>query len=310
MPSDIRVGISPPWGLFDLGAAERRSTLSSIADAGIDHLFVADHISFRGGDGTDGPVALAAMSGIEPRLGLSLGVLLLALRHPVVAARQIATLAEAAPGRVDVGIGVGGEDRSEFEACGVDPSTRGRRTDAALEIVRRLLDGESVTWHDEWFNLDDVTILPTPHPRVPFVVGGRSDAALLRAARFGDGWLAAWCSPRRLAEGIARVEDAAATERRLAAPDHWSHAIQLWVGVGASPAEGRRHVSDGMRDFYKMPFEPFEKYTPVGTASEIAELLQSYAEAGARTFNLAPVGPDRMSEIETIAEVRRLLRSA
>jgi len=310
MSSDIRVGISPPWGLFDLAAGERRSMLASIADAGIDHLFVADHVSFRGGDGTDGPVALAALSGIEPRLGLSLGVLLLALRHPVVAARQIATLAEAAPGRVSVGIGVGGEDRSEFDACGVDPSTRGRRTDAALEIVRRLLDGERVSCHDEFFDLDDVAILPTPHPRVPFVVGGRSDAALLRAARLGDGWLAAWCSPRRLAEGIAQVESAALTERRIAAPDCWSHAIQLWVGVGASPAEGRRHVADGMRDFYKMPFEPFEKYTPVGTAPEIAEFLLPYVQAGARTFNLAPVGSNRRSEIETIAEVRRLLRTA
>ena len=77
-------------------------------------------------------------------VGLHVGVLLLALRHPMVAARQIATFAEYAPGRLTVGIGVGGEDRHEFEVCEVDPRTRGRQTDVALRLVRSLLDGETV----------------------------------------------------------------------------------------------------------------------------------------------------------------------
>ncbi len=302
----LRVGITPPWGLWRETPETQRVRLRSIADAGIDHLFLADHVSFRGGDGTDGVVALAALSGIEPRLGLSLGVWLLALRHPMVAARQIATLAEAAPGRVTIGVGVGGEDRAEFEVCGVDPSSRGRRTDAALEIVRRLLDDEPVTWHDQFFDLDDARIRPAPRPRVPFVVGGRSDAALDRAGRLGDGWLAAWCSARRLAEGIERVERAA-VHRTVPRPDPWAHGIQLWVGVGTDPAVGRRHVAEGMEQFYKMPFEPFERYTPVGTAEDIAAFLVPYVDAGATTFNLAAVGAERDEEIQTIAEVRRLL---
>ena len=308
MSGRIEVGITPPWGLWDDPPDVQRARLARIADAGIDHLFLADHVSFRGGGGTDGVVALAALSGLEPRLGLCLGVLLLALRHPVVAARQIATLAEIAPGRVTIGVGVGGEDRTEFEVCGVDPATRGRRTDAALEIVRRLLDDQSVTWHDRFFDLDDARIRPAPQPRVPFVVGGRSGAALERAGRLGNGWLAAWCSARRLAEGIEQVERAA-TDRVLPRPETWSHGIQLWVGVGADPADGRRHVAEGMERFYKMPFEPFERYTPVGTAEDIAAFLIPYVDAGATTFNLAAVAGDRDGELETIAEVRRLLTS-
>jgi len=307
MANGLRVGINPPWGLFSEPPQGQRALLSSIADSGIDLVFLADHVSFRGGEGTDGIVALAAMSGVEPRLGLSLGVYLLALRHPVVAARQIATLAEAAPGRVTIGVGVGGEDRSEFEVCGVDPATRGRRTDAALQIVRRLLAGESVSWHDEFFDLREARILPTPEPPIPFVVGGRSKAALQRAGRLGDGWLAAWCSARRMAEGIQQVEEAAG-DRQAPMPDSWSHGIQLWVGVGTDPAEGRRHVARGLNDFYKMPFEPFEPYTPAGTAADIAEFLAPYVEAGARTLHLAAVGESRSAEIETIAEVSRLLK--
>ncbi len=305
-PPPLQVGITPPWGVWDDTPELRRTRLAAIADAGIDHLFLADHVSFRGGGGTDGVVALAALSGIEPRLDLLLGVLLLALRHPMVAARQIATLAEAAPGRVTIGVGVGGEDRGEFSVCGVDPATRGRRTDAALEIVRRLLDDEPVTWHDGFFDLDAARIRPAPRPRVPFVIGGRSDAALDRAGRLGDGWLAAWCSARRLAEGIQRVEHAA-ERRTVPRPDVWSHGIQLWVGVGSDPRDGRRHVAEGMERFYKMPFEPFERYTPVGTAEDIAGFLVPYVDAGATTFNLAAVGADRDDELATIAEVRRLL---
>ena len=283
---------------------ERRRDLAAMADAGIDHLFMADHVSFHGGAGIDGITHLAAACGVEPRLGLYLGVMLLALRHPVVAARQITELALAAPGRVTIGVGVGGEDRHEFEVCGVDPRTRGRRTDAALQIVRPLLAGERVDWADEFFTLDGALIRPTVEPIVPVTVGGRSDAALERAGRFGDGWLASWCSPRRFAEGLARTEAVGAAHERR--PD-WQHGLQIWVGVGDTYEVGRRHVAGAMEAFYRIPFDAFEKYTPSGTADDIAGFLAPYVDAGASVLNLTPCGPSRDDEIATIAEVKRLL---
>ncbi|MDE0162827.1 MAG: LLM class flavin-dependent oxidoreductase [Acidimicrobiaceae bacterium] len=278
--------------------------LGGIADSGIDFVFTADHVSFRDGSGMDGLVTLAAVGGLEPRLGLQVGVYLLALRHPMVAARQIATLAEAAAGRLTVGVGVGGDDRHEVEVCDVDPSTRGRRTDAALEIVRALLEGQTVDGDGEFFRFRGGRIRPVPDPAVPMVVGGRSDAALERAGRLGDGWLAAWCSPRRFAEGVARVE-AAGAGRDV----DWQHGLQVWLGVGESPAEGRSHVAETMERFYRMSFDPFERYTPCGRAADIAEFLQPYVAAGATALNLTPCGPDRATEIETVAEVKRLLNS-
>lgn len=311
MKQDLQVGLSTPWGLWSHNPADRQNLLSSIADQGLDFLFCADHVSFRGGSGADGIVELAAMSGIEPRLDLYVGVFLLALRHPVVAARQIASMSQAAPGRFTLGVGVGGEDRHESEVCDVDPTTRGRRTDAALDIVRRLLAGETVDGDGEFFQFADARIKPTPDPPVPITIGGRSDAALRRAGERGDGWIAAWCSARRLSEGIAIVEDyARAAGHGSLDPDRpMKHGIQLWVGVGDTPAEGREAVAAGMRDFYRMPFEPFERYTPVGPPEAIAEFLAPYVEAGATTLNLAPVGSDRQSEIAAIAEVKRLLTS-
>ncbi len=100
-----------------------------VADAGIDHMFFADHVSFRIGHGHDGMVISAALANLHPTLGIYLGVYLLALRHPVPVARQLANLAEMAPGRISFGIGVCGDDRHEVEVCGVDPRTRGKRTD-------------------------------------------------------------------------------------------------------------------------------------------------------------------------------------
>lgn len=298
----VSVGLSAPWDLWNLDVQARRDRLAAIADAGIDHLFTADHISFHDGSGMDAPVVLSALSGIEPRLDLHVGVLLLALRHPMVAARQIATLAQVAPGRVTIGVGVGGEDRHEFEVCGIDPATRGRRTDAALAIVRALLGGETVHGDGEFFDFRDGVIQPTPRGTIPFLVGGRSDAALDRAGRLGDGWLAAWCSPSRFGQAVGLVEGHDRT------PDAgWRHGLQVWVGVGATQAEGRAHVAAGMERFYKIPFERFEKYTPTGNAEQIADFLRPYVESGATTFNLTPCGADRDIEYETIAAVRALL---
>ncbi|MEM9891403.1 MAG: LLM class flavin-dependent oxidoreductase [Actinomycetota bacterium] len=304
-PMRLRVGISTPWDLMALDVEGQRRRLSSIADVGIDQIFTADHVSFHGGGGTDGLIRLASLGGMEPRLDLYLGVYLLALRHPMVVARQISTFAETAPGRLTVGVGVGGEDRSEIEVCGVDPRTRGRRTDVSLSIVRALLDGETVDGDGEFFRFEGGRIRPSPTPRVPFVVGGRSDQALERAGRYGDGWLAAWVSPRRFAEGVERVESMAADRR-----PSWQHGLQLWVGVGETVEDGRRHVAKRMADFYKLDFELFARYTPTGTAEEIADFLQPYREAGATTFNLTPCGADPEVEMATIAQVADLLRTA
>ena len=303
----LQVGISTPWDLPRLPPDQQRERLRSIADAGIDYVFTADHVSFHDGSGIDGVVRLAALGGMEPRLDLHLGVFLLALRHPMVAARQIASLAELAPGRVTIGVGVGGEDRHEFEVCGIDPATRGRRTDVAMQLVRRLLAGDTVDGDGEFYDFEGGQIRPNPKVPIPFVVGGRSDAALERAGRYGDGWLAAWCSARRFRDAVGMVEQFGADRGPGDRPEHWRHGLQFWIGVGDDPADARSHVAPRMTDFYKIPFEAFEKYTPMGTAEQIAEFLAPYVEAGARSLSLTPCGADPLHELETLAEVKRLL---
>ncbi len=305
MPGPIRVGPLASPEMLTAPVPRRRELFARVESAGLDHVFVADHVSFFVGAGMDGLVQAAMAATLAPGLRVVVGVYLLALRHPVPVARQIATLCEAAPGRLMLGVGVGGEDRHEIEVCGVDPRTRGRRTDECLAILRRLLSGEKLTWKGEFFAFEDAWILPAPDPPVPLVVGGRSDAAVRRAGRLGDGWLGVWCSPRRYAGVLAEIAAHAREAGRDALPNE--HGLQVWVGVDRDRSRARERLAKGMQDFYRIPFDRFERYSPYGSAKEVADELAGYVEAGCRFFNVMPVAESAEAGIDAVAEIRERL---
>jgi alkanesulfonate monooxygenase SsuD/methylene tetrahydromethanopterin reductase-like flavin-dependent oxidoreductase (luciferase family) len=288
----------------DEPAGSRVGDLAALASAGLDHVVTADHVSFRVGAGRDGLIDAAGLLASGDLL-VYVGLYLLALRHPVLVARQLSTLAEGAPGRLVLGVGVGGEDRHEVEVCGVDPRTRGRRMDECLTVLRALLAGDPVTHRGDFFDLDQALVLPAPPAPVPIVVGGRSDAALERAARLGDGWLGIWVSARRYAEVVSRIADLAGDAGR--GDVTWRHGLNVWCGLGEDPAEGRQHLAAGMTAMYGLPFEAFERWSPSGSAEDVAAFLAPYVDAGARDLNLICPGPDRPAVLRRVAEVRRLL---
>lgn len=275
--------------------------------AGLDHLAAGDHISFHIGAGSDGLTMAARLLSLSDRLAVNTAVYLLPLRHPVVVARQLADLAAFAPGRFTFGVGVGGEDPHEYEVCGVDPSTRGRRMDACMDIVRSLLAGEAVDHDSELFSLDRAMIIPKPAMPVPMVVGGRSDAALRRAGRLGDGWIGVWISPDRYSQSIDTVHAAAADAAR--GDVDWANGLNVWCGVGSSADEVRPLLAQAMQDFYQLPFERFERWSPYGTPAQLAEFLVPYVAAGCSTFNLIAVSSSPEASIDGAAEVAQLMRA-
>src|SRR5215472_10377544 len=198
MPS-VRVGLFPPAGQSRNGSRQLQATLARVTEAGVDHLCVGDHVSFFVGAGSDGMVTATSLLAAQAALPVYVALYLLPLRHPVPVARQLATIAQLAPGRLTFGVGIGGEDPHEIEICGVEPKTRGRRMDECLQILRSLAGGKPVTFDGEFFSLPDAQIVPAPSPPIPLIVGGRSAAAVRRAARLGDGWLGIWVSARRYA---------------------------------------------------------------------------------------------------------------
>jgi len=304
----VRVGLFPPVGQVGVGAEEMQATLGRVAGQGVDHVCVGDHVSFFVGAGSDGLITATSLLSAQAELPVFVGLYLLPLRHPVPVARQLATIAQLAPGRLTLGVGIGGEDRHEIEVCGVDPKTRGRRMDESLQILRGLADGTPVTFDGEFFSLQDALIVPAPSPPIPLIVGGRSDAAVRRAARLGDGWLGIWVSPRR----FATVRDQIAHEATQAGRDAsgFEHALNVWCGFAPTREAARERLASQMQAFYQMPFEPFERYSPYGTPEQVAEFLSPYIEAGCSTFNVIPCARDQESAIAGVAELRTLLTAS
>lgn len=290
------------------GPFDARARLAEAIDkAAIDHLFVADHISFHDGTGMDGLIDAAVLTTLCPRLEVCIGVYLLALRHPVAVARQLASLAHSAPGRIVLGVGVGGEDRHEIEICGVDPKRRGDRTDHCLAALDGLLSGTPCSYDCDHFGWKDAIIKPRPAERIPILVGGRADAALRRAGRFGDGWLGVWSSATRFEAAVAQVETHAAAAGRSDACR--AHGMQIWVGVDDDAEAARSRLARRMEQFYRVPYERFERYAPYGSPETIADALTPYLEAGCRRFNLMPVAGTEVAGAEAIGEIARLLRA-
>jgi alkanesulfonate monooxygenase SsuD/methylene tetrahydromethanopterin reductase-like flavin-dependent oxidoreductase (luciferase family) len=305
--SDVRVGIFPraAGGLGEV--ARCRAALDRVAEEGIDHVCVGDHVSFFVGAGSDGLINATAVLSMQTELPVYVGLYLLPLRHPVPVARQLASIAELAPGRLTPGVGIGGEDQHEVEICGVDQRTRGRRMDECLQILRALAGGEPVTFEGEFFSLEHALILPAPSPPIPLVVGGRSEAALVRAGRLGDGWLGVWVSPQRFSAAVAQVGEVAVAADRD--PSKFEHAMNVWCGFGATREEGRAVLAAGMENFYQIPFESFERYSPYGTPEDVAEFLAPYVDAGCTTFNVIPCAAEGENEEAAVGELRRLLRT-
>ncbi len=294
---DIRVGTTGEMVLDAARLAE---------NVGLDGIIAGDHVTFYG-YGNDGLITLTAAAAVTERIELKTGVYLLPLRHPVPVALQVAQLDQLSMGRFVLGIGVGGEDPHEFWSSGVDPATRGARTNESMQILKRLWSEDHVSFEGKHFQLDDVTVYPKPFRPVPIHVGGRSDAALRRAGRLGDGYTGIWLSPERFKQAGERIAEVAVTAGRD--PSEIELGMQYWTSVSDSRDEAKSLVSKGMQSTYKLPFERFERYTPFGSAEQIAEYLGPFIEAGAKHINLIPVQESPEAVIEAAARIREAVRT-
>ncbi len=292
---NIRAGLAPRSVLDGARRAEA---------AGLDGVFAGDHVSFHG-LGNDGLMNLAPIAAVTTRLLLRTSVYLLPLRHPLEVALQCAMLDQLSDGRFSLGVGVGGEDPGEFEALGIDPRTRGRRTDEALRVLRQAWSEEPVTFHGRHFRIDGVQMEPKPVFGVRVFVGGRSDAALRRAGRYGDGWTGLWVSVRRFVEAGERIAEAAAKAGRD--PSAIEMGLQVWVGVDDDADVARAVLGSRMEDFYRQPFESFERYSPAGRPEAVAEFLAPYVEAGARHIHLIPGDVEHERALDAVIAVRDAL---
>ncbi len=189
----------------NLASATRMVKLAEAA--GFDSVVTVDHVVFPhsytsvypyapggrlpggpGGSLPDPLIWMAAMAAVTTRLRFMTGVIILPLRHPLVLAKQVATLDHMSGGRIELGIGVGWL-KEEFEAVGVPFEKRGARTDEYIAVMRKLWAEDGVSFEGRFVKFTEVSSNPKPVRRaVPIVIGGHSEAAARRAGRLGDGF--------------------------------------------------------------------------------------------------------------------------
>jgi len=289
------------------GADDRIVEWAREAEASdVDGVFVGDHVTFYG-SGSDALIKLAPIAAVTTKLELQTSVYLLALRHPTPVALQAAMVDQLSRGRLIMGIGIGGEDKNEWWACGVDPKTRARRTDESMQILRSLWTQEETTFSGKYFQLDKVRMRPKPFRAtgVTMQAGGRSDAAFRRAGRYADGWTGIWVSVRRFNEAGEKIHEFASEAGR--GDVVFPRGMQFWMGVDADRETAKKKVAASMEAFYRVPFASFEKYTPYGTPEEIAEFLAPYIEAGCEHLNFV-VADAPEAVLERSLAVRDALR--
>jgi len=142
------------------------------------------------------------------RIRLGTFVYLLGIRHPFVGARAFATLDVVSGGRAEAGVGAGWLI-NEWEAVGLDPRSRGRRLEEAIELCKRLWTEEVIEHHGEFFDFAPVMFEPKPvqKPHPPILIGGESERALERAARLGDGWIGMHHTPETAALQVKKLRE-------------------------------------------------------------------------------------------------------
>lgn len=155
---------------------------------GFEGAWVPEHHGAEDGYVPSPLLALAAIAARTSRIRLGSAIALVPLYHPVRFAEECAVLDILCNGRLEMGLAIGYR-RREADAYGVDFTTRGRRTDEFLEIIRRLWAGESFSYEGRHFSLQNASISPPPpRGRIPLYIGGFTDKAIERAAKYGDGY--------------------------------------------------------------------------------------------------------------------------
>jgi probable F420-dependent oxidoreductase len=238
-----------PWeagaGPADLVAVARAADRAGFAYvACCDHVAIPRRLAGAMGTVWYDPVAtLAHLAAVTGHVRLLAHVAVVGLRHPLVTAKQYATVDRLSGGRLILGVGAG-HVREEFEALGADFARRGAVLDETIDALRAALGEEEFpVHHGKRYDFEGLGQRPRPvQPRVPLWVGGSSPAAVRRAALKGDGWLPQGDPRDRLPGQIERIRRLR-EEAGVAAPLTVGAITEpLYVGTPAWDV-GRRTLS-------------------------------------------------------------------
>ena len=237
----VRIGISLGDGALDSESPDSVLEFIDVCESwDIDSVWVSDRIAAPRPT-LDPVVFMAYLASRMRNMKFGTSALVLPTRHPVVLAKQLATLDFLCKGRLLLVVGIGGDDSRDFDATGVRKEERGKRGDEAIVLMKKLWTEEQVTYQGQFHSVRDLTLLPRPYQKggPPVWVGGRSKAAFRRAGRLADGWLVSSVTPSEVAAGIEAIRNHAAEVGREIPEDHYGVLVPY-----AFASDSRRSAKD------------------------------------------------------------------
>ena len=284
----IRIGISLGDGALDSESPDR--VIEFIDDCerwNIDSVWVSDRIAAPRPT-LDPVVFMAYLASRMRNMKFGTSALVLPTRHPVVLAKQLATLDFLCKGRLLLVVGIGGDDSRDFEATGVRREERGKRGDEAIVLMKKLWTEEHVTFEGQFYSVRDLTLLPRPYQKdgPPVWVGGRSKAAFRRTGRLADGWLVSSVTPSEVAAGIEAIRHHAAEAGRAIPEDHYGVLVPF---AFANDSEEALKISGP--SIRRRQDVPPSDYSALGTPGQVRRKIQEYIDAGATKFVMRAYGP-------------------
>jgi probable F420-dependent oxidoreductase len=244
--------------------------------------------------------AMAALAGRTRRIKFGVNVVSLALRDPVLVAKQCATIDVLSDGRLLPAFGIGSPRAPEWATLHLDTGTRGRKTDEGLEIIGRLWREDKVDFAGVHYRLSGASIAPKPvQAALPMWIGGSSPAAIRRTARYGTGWQAGPEAPIEVGRIVNAIRTATTELGRSIDADHYGAGFPFYFGPTARP-----HILRAMDAYTRRTGTAADGYFAIGDADIILARLAEYIEAGICKFVLRPLGADGA---EVMAQTRRLI---
>ena len=292
MPRSIGVAL-PQFGDRGPAAVEIHAFARRAEEAGFDAVWVMEAL-FTTAAAYDPLLLLSFAAGVTERIGLGVATIVVPRRHPLLLAKEVATLDHLSGGRLAVTLSVG--DTEEVSPFGIAPEERGDRLEEALAAMRALWTHGEVDAEGRFFSFRGATMEPKPLQQpLPIWLGGRTTRALRRAARLADGWIGAGLTPvQTYRELLDRMRELLAEAGR----DQASFALgkRAYVAIERPQAA----VESWFQDVYGDATLAAGRVI-WGDADACTEQLLELQRLGAEVLLLSPVGADR-EQLELLAE--------
>jgi probable F420-dependent oxidoreductase len=288
--SGIKIGIGFGGGRLGLPSPATICAYAERAeDLGIDSIWLSDRIT-ASHPHLDIASVMALFAARTTRIKMGPSVLTLPARHPVEVARTYATLdyLTGGCGRVIMAVGLGNDPR-DCLACGVPTEERGARMAEGVAVLRKLWSGPRVTHHGRFYQFDDVTIDPRPaRGPLDIWIGGRTDVALRRTARYGDGWFPSFVTPEEFRTGMLKLAGYAAERDRSIDPREAGVVLLTCVTEDRGRADTLLQLAAAN---FKLDPAAMAARCAIGTLETCAERIQAFVDAGCTKYVLFPLAP-------------------